>query len=181
MLREGFIKGRFSRLRLCGFPAVSHAIRIASHAPLHSTDTEVYMAFVTSVLKSTADLAKQDFDHCGSNDRRVEHSQEPAIWKTGLLADQVASSGCRTHRAHGKANRERGRSTSTKILPVSYASQHDPLTWVDVSLQRVPGRACQTTRRGCAWPFGTQPDVRLPANRIIPSHLQGRLSQFYEP
>lgn len=69
----------------------------------------------------------------------------------------------------------------TRILPVSYASQHDPLTLVDVSLECVPGRACQTTRRGCAWPSGTQPDVRQPANRSTLSCLQGRLQQFYEP
>lgn len=76
---------------------------------------------------------------------------------------------------HGEASEEASDPRPTRILSASNASQHAPPPLVNVSLECVTKRACQTTRRGCAWRSGTQSDARLPANRIAPSYLEGRL------
>jgi hypothetical protein len=137
------------------------------------------MAYVTFDLNSTMHFARQAVDYCGSNVRRV-HTYEPAIWKSIWQIKWRQVGVVRIMGIVRRAGSERDQ-RPTKIFPVSYASQHDSSALLDPSPECVPGRACQTTRRGRAWPSGTQPDVRLPANRITSSYQQGRLQQFYEP
>jgi hypothetical protein len=109
-------------------------------------------------------LQDKSCNHCGLTDRRVEPFYEPTIWRIRVLWHikwRQVGIVCVVRMA--RRAEKRLRSTSHQD-PSRFISKHDPLALVDPSLKCVPGGACQTTRRSCAWPSGTQRDVQQPTN-----------------
>lgn len=89
------------------------------------------MTFVNGDLQQIAEVTAQslllwiDWQVCGALPRTKE------LEDTGSIVYQVASSGYRVCRARAKAGGEVSEiNGSAIILPVSYATQHNPLTLV---------------------------------------------------